>query len=148
MRNLRQTQIKVLSNNTTAVCAINNMGSCKSLLWDQIVRRIWSWAMEEDIFITLAHILGADQESWKLEVNKKLQNEIYLWLYSKISRYLPIVVLFASRINVQLPQFFAYRPDQTAEVINAFCVSFYCFVPSSYTGKVLKINFLTTLLIY
>ena len=84
----------------------------------------------------------------KIRSYKKLQNEIYLWLYSKISRYLPIVVLFASRINVQLPQFFAYRPDQTAEVINASCVSFYCFAPSSYTGKVLKINFLTTLLIY
>ena len=69
-------------------------------------------------------------------------------VYSKTSRYLPIVVLFASRINVQLPQFFAYRPDTKAEVINAFCFSFYCFPPSSYTGKVLKINFLTTLLIY
>ena len=29
---LRQTHIKVLSDNTTAVCAITNMGSCKSLL--------------------------------------------------------------------------------------------------------------------
>ena len=31
---LRQIHIKVLSDNTTAVCAINNMGSCKSLLCD------------------------------------------------------------------------------------------------------------------
>ena len=28
---LRQTHMKVLSDNITAVCAINNMGSCKSL---------------------------------------------------------------------------------------------------------------------
>ena len=36
---LRQTHIKVLSDNTTAVCAINNMSSCKSLC-DQEVRKI------------------------------------------------------------------------------------------------------------
>ena len=28
---LRQTHIKVSSDNTTSVCAINNLGSCKSL---------------------------------------------------------------------------------------------------------------------
>ena len=37
-----QTHIKELSDNTTTVRAINNMGSCKSLLCDQEVRRIWS----------------------------------------------------------------------------------------------------------
>ena len=31
------------------MCAINNMDSCKSLLCDQEVRRIWSWAIEKDI---------------------------------------------------------------------------------------------------
>ena len=55
---LRQTYIKVLSDNKTAVCAINNMGSCRSLLWDQEVRRMWSWAIERDIFITVTHIPG------------------------------------------------------------------------------------------
>ena len=39
-RHLRQPHIKLLSDNTTAVCALNNMGSCKSLLYDQEVRRI------------------------------------------------------------------------------------------------------------
>ena len=51
---LRQTHIKVLSDNTTAVCAINNMGSCKSLLCDQEVRRIWSWDTERDIFLVFS----------------------------------------------------------------------------------------------
>ena len=52
----RQTHIKVLSDNTTAVCAINNMGSCKSLLCNQEVKKIWDWAIE------------ADQESKKSEL--------------------------------------------------------------------------------
>ena len=64
----------MLSDNTTAVCAINNMGTCKSLLCDQKMRKICSWTIERDIFTTAAHIpsipnLEADQESRKLEQN-------------------------------------------------------------------------------
>ena len=55
---LRQTHTEVLSDNTTAKCAINNMGICKSLLYDQEVRKIWSRIIERDIFITAAHIPG------------------------------------------------------------------------------------------
>ena len=46
----------MLSDNTTAMCSINNMFSCKSLFCDQEVRTIWSWAIESDTFITAAHI--------------------------------------------------------------------------------------------
>ena len=74
-----QTHIKVLSDNATTVCVINNMGSCKSLLCDQEVRKIWSWAIERDIFTTAAHVpsilnLEADQESRKLEQNGGYMN--------------------------------------------------------------------------
>ena len=46
--------------------------------------------------------------------------------------FYPSTGLFASGANAQLPRFFSYRPDATAEMINAFCVSwdnlsFYCF---------------------
>ena len=60
---------------------------------------------------------------------------IFGYIQKDLDIYLS-VVLFASRINVQVPQFFAYGPDTKAEEINAFCVSFYCFPPFSYTGKV------------
>ena len=146
---LRQTHIKVLSDNTTAVCAINNMGSCKSLLCDQEVRRIWSWAIERDIFITAAHIPGilnveADQESRKSELRTEWKlHESNFGYIQKYLNFYPSVDLFASRINAQLPRFFAYRPDPKAEVINAFCVSwhnlsFYSFPPFSCIGKVLQ----------
>ena len=126
---LRQTHIKVLSDNTTAVCAINDMGSCKSLLCDQEVRRLWSWAIEKGIFITAAHITGilnveADQESRKSELTTewKLDESIFDYIQKCLDFY-PSVDLFTSRINAQLPQFFAYQLDLKAEVINAFCVS-------------------------
>lgn len=54
-------------DSTLAVCTINNMSSRKSLLCDSEVRRLWSCAIERDIFITATHIPGilkeqADQE--------------------------------------------------------------------------------------
>ena len=110
---LRQTHRKVLSDNTTAVCAINNMGSCKSLSCDQEVRKIWSWANERDIFITAAHIPGilnvkADQESRKSELRTewKLLESSFAYIQKYLGFY-PSVDLLASRINVQLPRFFA-----------------------------------------
>ena len=58
------------------------MGSCKSLLCDQEVRTIRSWAIEVDIFITVAHIPGVlivDQESrkWNKEQNGSDVNQKY-----------------------------------------------------------------------
>ena len=104
---LRQTHIKVLSDNTTAVHAINNMGSCKSLLCDQEVRKIWSWAIERDIFsIIAAHIpsilnVEEDQESRESELRTewKLHESIFGYLKNYLDFYLS-VDLFASRINV------------------------------------------------
>ena len=104
------------------------------------MRRIWSWTNERKIFITAAHIpgilnVGADQESRKSELRTewKLQEAISGYI-EKYFNFYSSVVLFASRINVQLSQFFADRPDPKAEVINAFCIpwhnlSFYCFPP-------------------
>ena len=145
---LRKTHIKVLSDNIT----INNMGSCKSLLCDQEVRRTWSWNIQRDIFITAAHIPGilnveADQGSRKSELRTewKLHESIFGYI-QKYSDFHLSVDLFTSRINSQLSRFFAYRPDPKAEVINVFCVSwhylsFYCFPPFSCIGKILqKIN--------
>ena len=60
----------MLSDNAIAMCAINNMGSWKSFLCDQEVRKTWCWAIERDIFINAAHIpailnVEADQKSRK-----------------------------------------------------------------------------------
>ena len=38
------------------------MDSCKSLLCDQKMKRIWSWATEKAIFIILAHNPGIVNE--------------------------------------------------------------------------------------
>ena len=128
---------------------MNNMSSCRSLLCDQELTKIWSWAIEKDVVITAAHISGilnveADQESKKskLSTEWKLHESVYAYIQKYLDFY-PLVDLFASRINAQLPRVFAYRPDPKPEVIYAFCVSwhnlsFYCFPPFSCIGKALQ----------
>ena len=64
--------IKILSDNTTAVHCINNMGSCRSADWDKITKSIWDWAVKRRLWLTSAHIPGrlnreADEESRKTE---------------------------------------------------------------------------------
>ena len=125
------------------------MGSGKSLLCDREMRRIWSWATEKDVFITATHIPGilnveADQGSRKSEI--RTEWKLHESVFSYIPKYLvfyPSVDLFASRINPQVPQFFAYRSEPKADMINTFCVSwynlsFYCSPPFSCIGKLLQ----------
>ena len=114
------------------------------------MRRTWVWAIERDIFITAAHIPGilnvdADQKSREsaLRTKCKIHESIFGHIKKDLGFY-PSNDLFAFRINSQLPYFFIYCPDQKADVTKkAFCVSrqdlsFYCFLPFSCIGKLLK----------
>ena len=113
------------------------------------MRKIWNWAIEKDIFIIAAYIPGilnveADQESRKSEL--RTEWKLHESIFGNIKKYQDFyqsVDLLASRINAQLPRYFAYRPDPKAEVINAFCVSwhnlsFYCVPSFSCIRKVLQ----------
>ena len=58
-------------------------------------------------------------------------------------KFKPVIDLFASGINNQLPRFFSFRADPEAEVINAFSVNrhsipFYCFPPFFCIGRVIR----------
>ena len=43
---LRDTHIKVLSDNTTAVQCVLNMGSCFSVECDSVTKAIWEWVID------------------------------------------------------------------------------------------------------
>ena len=60
--------VKVLSDNTTAVCYINSKGGTKSPSCNDITCDIWSWCINNNTWLTAAHIPGvqntdADRES-------------------------------------------------------------------------------------
>ena len=55
----------------------------------------------------------------------------------------PEIDLFASRVNCQFPRYCSFKPDPTAETIDAFTISwhnlkFYAFPPFSIVPAVLK----------
>ena len=62
--------VKVMSDNTTAVACINQMGTCHSKANNNLVIQVWEWCIAHDTWITMAHIPGkenvqADRESRK-----------------------------------------------------------------------------------
>ena len=52
----------VLMDNTSAVQALNKMGSMKSLDLDIISKDIWEWAMERKISLSASHILYKEED--------------------------------------------------------------------------------------
>ena len=117
--------IKILSDNTTTVSYLKNMGGTHSLACNDIARKVWLWCISRKIYLTAAHIPGktniqADQASrlfndrteWQLDksVFKKL-----LAIFGK-----PEVEMFASRLNHQLPLYVAWIPDPEAIAVDAF----------------------------
>ena len=57
-RDLKETHIKILTDNTTTVHIINDMGICRSISCDTEVRKIWDWAIERNNFLSATHIPG------------------------------------------------------------------------------------------
>ena len=143
------THILVLSDNTSTVGGINNMGSSKSFQLDFEVKIIWEWILTRGNWITATHIPGrlnieADEESRRSETRTEWKlNEDDFNRVIEYFLFQPNVDLFASRINTQLARFFAYRPDPEAEAIDAFTLSwgsikFYAFPPFNCIDRVLQ----------
>ena len=71
--------IKVLTDNTTAVAYLRNMGGTRSILCNDMAREIWLWCKEKQIWLSVSHIPGADNvaceqsiDPFCLSVNKVL----------------------------------------------------------------------------
>jgi formylglycine-generating enzyme required for sulfatase activity len=83
--------VKVLVDNTTAVSCINQVGTCHSKGLNDLVIGIWEWCIKHDVWITVAHIPGAesviaDQESRKVrsEIEWALDTPIFHMAVEKI----------------------------------------------------------------
>lgn len=134
--------VKILSDNSTAVSYINNMGGCKSQDCNQIAKEIWIWCIGNKTWISCTHIPGKsnvdadfmsrnfnDQLEWKLSENI-FKSLVSLWGE-------PVIDLFASRMNNQLQCYCSWKADPFAEHVNAFLLdwgnfkSVYLFPPFS-----------------
>ena len=129
-------------DNTSAVSAINKMGSTRSLPMDKIVHLIWEWAISRNNWITVTHIPGilnieADKKSREAETRTEwmLNKQLYRKVLNELKVH-PTVDLFASRINCQIAKFYSFRPDPECYGVDAFTanwrdMSFYAFPPFS-----------------
>ena len=102
--NVRNKHICILSDNTTTVCYINNMGGSKSRACNIIAKKIWQFALERNNFLSSAHLPGtqnmlADRESRVF--NDRTEWMLLQDIFQKLSLlWWPFEIdLFASRLN-------------------------------------------------
>ena len=147
-RDLSHSHVKVMTDNTTALAYINNMGGSQSLLCNTIAREIWEWCMIRHIWLTASHIPGklnvmADTASRVFDDSKewKLDAELFFEITSHLGP--PEMDMFASRLNYQMKPYVSWHPDPEAWAIDAFTVDwsnmfFYAFPPFSILPQVLQ----------
>ena len=139
--------IRIMSDNSTAVCGINKRGSCKDKL-HKVIKQIWFWALERNIWLSAVHIPGS--ENVDADFESRNCSSSYEWcldhsVFSLIMKRLgPCHVdLFASRLNYRLPKYVSRYPDPGACAVDAFYFDWssdrlYIFPPFRLLGKILK----------
>ena len=139
--------VKVLTDNTCAVSYLRNMGGSKSMQCNEIANRIWSWCLEEKIWLTVTHIPGkinieADRKSRQFDDHTEwqLSPDIFQQIQRKID--FPQIDLFASRLNYQMKPYVSWGPDPEACAIDAFTLSWhmlsYAFPPFCLIQRILS----------
>ncbi|CAG2235701.1 unnamed protein product [Mytilus edulis] len=137
--------VKVLTDNTTAVAYISNMGGTKSIDCNTISRQIWLFCKDNDIWLTCTHIAGkenlADKKSREFDdkLEWKLKRSVFDQLCTLWQR--PDIDLFASRLNFQLEYYCSWKPDPLSAFIDAFSINWsyfqfvYLFPPFSLLSR-------------
>ena len=145
---MRQTHVRIMSDSTTAIAYVNNMGGIRSPECDKIAKSIWNWCITRSIWITAAFIPGL--ENIEADTASRKFNEATEWMLStnvfkSITEELgmPTVDLFASALNKQLDKYVSWKPDPGAALVDAFSCDwknefFYIFPPFSLVGRVLQ----------
>ena len=145
---VRNVHIRIMSDNTTAISYINNMGGIRSPQCEAVAFMIWQLARGQEIWISAAHVPGVDN-CLADRLSRKYDNESEWMLdplvFKKISVLwgLPEVDMFASSLNRQIDNFVSWKPDSKALYIDAFSVDWtfifaYIFPPFSQILRVLQ----------
>ena len=140
--------IKLLIDNTTALAYIANMGGKLFELNNQ-ARELWLWCKQRGIWLTVAYITSANNYEADAEsrmVHDNLEWKLNKFLFDKICNLFtkPSTDLFASRLNFQVNNYIAWKPDPYAMAVDAFTVNWgelgvcYAFPPFSIISKILR----------
>lgn len=142
--------LRVMTDNTTAVHCINNMGTSHSDHCNDIAFEIWKCCREMGTWISAAHVPGkhnieADFLSRNINMDAEWMLNPTLFEESlKLLNCKPTVDLFASRLNTQLKDYVSFYPDPFALAIDCFRMDwssikyFHAFPPFSMIARVLQ----------
>ena len=144
---IRNAQILLRVNNTTAISYINKMGGVRVDNLSLLAREIWQWAEERHIILFASYIaseenITADRLS-RIDYNDKeweLNEECFQEIVNSFGW--PDIDLFASEQNKKCKVFCSWRPQRGALYIDAFTMSwsdfyFYAFPPFALILRVL-----------
>ena len=99
-----------------------------SELRNKIARDIWTFAVENHMWLSISHIPGVDNIDADLascELNPRtewsLPQDIFDLACHKLNFY-PVLDLFASRLNNKTSRYMSYCPDPFCEAVDTFTV--------------------------
>jgi hypothetical protein len=146
--NLRNKEILLRIDNTTALSYINRAGGVQFTHLNDIARDIWVWCEQRQLFIYAAYIkskenVEADEESRRLNIDTEWS--LSARAFNKILRRFgqAHIDLFATRLNAKCCKYVSWKRDPDAYNIDAFTLDwnnyfFYAFPPFSLILKSLR----------
>ena len=138
---LRDAQILLRVDNTTAISYINKMGGIRLDKFCKLAREIWQWAEHRRIILIASYIPSkenviADNLSRisNVDTEWELNSSCYKTVVNAFGP--PQIDLFASRLNAKCKQFISRTPEIEACYVDAFTINwsefyFYAFPPFS-----------------
>ncbi|PZC70555.1 hypothetical protein B5X24_HaOG215645 [Helicoverpa armigera] len=147
-KHLKNCQILLRIDNTTAISYINRMGGIRFPNLNKIARELWQWCEQRNIYVFASYISSenneiADAESRAThpDVEWELANRAFSKIIHKFGS--PSIDLFASRINRKCDLYVSWKKDPDAYAVNAFTLNwrnlnFYAFPPFSVILKSLR----------
>ena len=115
--------VLLILDNRTVIALINKKGSPHSKPLSDLAVQLWEWCLTRGgITVRAKHIPGVenvrDPSDWRMD--SKVFQQIF-------NQWGPLQVdLFAVRHNAQLPQYFSFKPDPRAVVVDAFTQNWSC----------------------
>lgn len=145
---LRNCDILLRVNNSTALAHINRMDSIKFPRLSDLTRKIWSGCTERNLFICAAYIPPAQNSEADTEyriISEETEWTLHQSYFAKIDSYLgPFDIdLFARSINTKGRRFGSWFSDPTSSAVDASSLNwsrfyFYAFPPFIFIRRGLR----------